>query len=84
MEQIAGTGAEAAAAGADHAVLMIHEFLIDERPEEKKSKHVADLQHFGETVLTCETPDDLERRHCPATLTGRTVPVENDLRRWDS
>jgi hypothetical protein len=60
---------------------MIHEFLIDERPEEKTSTHAADLQHFCEMVLTCETPDDLERRHCPATLTGRTVSVDNDQRR---
>jgi hypothetical protein len=54
LSALAGTEAEAAKAGAQHAVLMIHEFLTDQRPEDKTAGHLADLHRFATTVFDYE------------------------------
>jgi hypothetical protein len=64
LSALAGTEAEATAAGADHAVLMIHEFLTDQRPMDRTAEHMADLRHFCATVLDCEPPDGLQVPWC--------------------
>jgi hypothetical protein len=50
----AGTVVEAAEA--DHAVLVIHEFRTDQRPEDKAVANGAQLARFGDAVLGCELP----------------------------
>ena len=57
LSALAGTEAEANAAEADHAVLMIHEFLTDQRPEDKTAQHLADLRRFITSVFDREPPD---------------------------
>jgi hypothetical protein len=44
------------AAGAAHAVLVLHEFRTDQRPDDKSTLNGAELIHFGEAVLGCNLP----------------------------
>ena len=64
LSALAGTAAEADAAKAEHAVLLIHEFLTDQRPKDLTAKHMVELRQFCETVLNCQPPDDLEVPWC--------------------
>ena len=51
----AGTVVEAADAA--HAVLVLHEFRTDQRPENKAAANGAELARFGDAVLGCQLPD---------------------------
>jgi len=51
----AGTVVEAADAA--HAVLVLHEFRTDQRPEDKAAANGAELARFGDAVLGCQLPD---------------------------
>jgi hypothetical protein len=44
------------AAGASHAVLMVHEFRTDQRPDDESAHNGAELVRFGQVVLGCELP----------------------------
>jgi hypothetical protein len=55
LTALAGTLSEAEEQGAQHAVLMVHEFLTDERPaEEVLLEHDRDLQNLVTTVFDLE------------------------------
>jgi hypothetical protein len=57
LTALAGTLSEAEKHQARHAVLMIHEFLTDERPhDELVLEHDRDLHNFVTTVFDCEPP----------------------------
>jgi hypothetical protein len=56
LSALAGTEAEAESNDADHAVLMLHDFMTDERPDDKTAEHAADWHRFCTTVFDCETP----------------------------
>jgi hypothetical protein len=56
LSALAGTEAEAASAGADHAVLMLHDFVTDQRLLDKTAENFADWHRFCTTVFDCETP----------------------------
>lgn len=57
LTALAGTLSEAEEAAALHAVLMIHEFLTDQRPDEKSIReHDRDLHNFVTTVFDQEPP----------------------------
>jgi hypothetical protein len=56
LSALAGTETEAAAAGANHAILMIHEFLTDNRREDKTAAHMADFSRFTTVVFDCGHP----------------------------
>jgi hypothetical protein len=51
----AGTLAEASEAA--HAVLVLHEFRTDQRPEDKSVANDAELARFADVVLGCQLPD---------------------------
>jgi hypothetical protein len=54
---LAGTLSEAKALGARHAVLMVHEFLTDERDDEQVIReHDRDVWEFCTTVFDFEPP----------------------------
>jgi hypothetical protein len=53
---LAGTEAEAVAAGADHAVLMLHDFITDQRCADKTAEHAVDWHRFRTTVFDREPP----------------------------
>jgi hypothetical protein len=76
LSALAGTEAEAADAEAQHAVLMVHEFLTDQRPEDKTANHLADLHRFVSTVFDCEHLGAHPMPWCfevpaPASMTAR-------------
>jgi hypothetical protein len=56
LSAIAGTESEAATVGAKHAILMVHEFLTDQRTQDKTAAHLADLTRFTTTVFGCGHP----------------------------
>src|SRR3954453_16007599 len=57
LTALAGTLSEAEERGAQHAVLMVHEFLTDERPNaEIVREHDRDLRNFATTVFGRELP----------------------------
>jgi hypothetical protein len=56
LSALAGTEAEATESGAKHAVLMVHEFRTDQRPEDKTASNMAELHRFVTTVFDCEHP----------------------------
>jgi hypothetical protein len=57
LTALAGTLSEAEVQGAQHAVLMVHEFLTDERPkEELLLERDRDLHNFVTTVFDQEPP----------------------------
>jgi hypothetical protein len=64
LSALAGTETEAAAAGADHAILMIHEFVTDQRPTDKTTAHMADFSRFTTSVFDCEHPGADELPWC--------------------
>jgi hypothetical protein len=53
----AWAGTLADAAGHDHAVLALHEFQTNERPEDKTTHNRESLDRFADAVLDCELPD---------------------------
>lgn len=57
LSALAGTEAEAADAGADHAVLMLHDFITGQRCADKTVEHAMDWQRFWTTVFDREPPD---------------------------
>jgi hypothetical protein len=52
----AWAGTVADAAHASHAVLALHEFRTDDRPEDKALLNGADLERFADAVLGCDVP----------------------------
>jgi Domain of unknown function (DUF6946) len=57
LTALAGTLSEAEKQGAQHAVLMVHEFLTDERPnEDVVREHDRDLDNFVTTIFNREPP----------------------------
>ena len=56
LSALAGTEAEATESGATHAVLMVHEFRTDQRPEDKTASNMVQLHRFVTTVFDCEHP----------------------------
>jgi hypothetical protein len=56
LSALAGTQAEAAGVNAAHAILMVHEFRTDQRPEDKTQSNLAELHRFVTTVFDCEHP----------------------------
>ena len=52
----AWAGTLADAADAAHAVLAVHEFRTDERPDDKSMLSGAELDRFADAVLGCELP----------------------------
>jgi hypothetical protein len=44
------------AAGAAHAVFVLHEFRTDERPEDRSAHNRSELDRFANAVLRCELP----------------------------
>jgi uncharacterized protein DUF6946 len=56
LSALAGTQAEAAGIDAEHAILMVHEFRTDQRPENKTPSNLAELHRFVTTVFDCEHP----------------------------
>lgn len=53
----AWAGTIVSAAGAQHAVLALHEFRTYERPDDKSSASADELGRFADAVLGCELPD---------------------------
>ena len=65
LTALAGTLSEAEEQGAQHAVLMVHEFLTDERPnEEIVREHDRDLHNFATTVFDREPPSAQQAPWC--------------------
>jgi hypothetical protein len=56
LSALGGTEAEATDSGATHAVLMVHEFRTDQRPEDKTASNMVELHRFVTTVFDCEPP----------------------------
>lgn len=76
LSALAGTEAEAAYAGADHAVLMLHDFITDQRCADKTSEHAVDWHRFCTTVFDCDPPGPEHLPWCievpaPKTMTAR-------------
>lgn len=76
LTALAGTEAEAATADAGHAVMMVHDFLTDQRPEDTTAEHDVDIHRFCTTVFDCEPPGPQHRPWCfevprPAGMTAR-------------
>jgi hypothetical protein len=63
LSALAGTEAEAAGTGADHAVLMLHEFITDQRPG-TMIKHELAVHDFATTVFDCEPPSSQKLPWC--------------------
>jgi hypothetical protein len=65
LTALAGTLSESEDQGAQHAVLMVHEFLTDERPnEEVLLEHDRDLHNFVTTVFDQEPPSGHQAPWC--------------------
>jgi hypothetical protein len=65
LTALAGTLSEAEERGAQHAVLMVHEFLTDERPNaEIVREHDRDLHNFVTTVFGLEPPSAQQAPWC--------------------
>lgn len=63
LTALAGTISDALAHDARHAVLMVHEFLTDQRADERMiEQHEKDLWNFCTTVFSVEPPG---REHVP-------------------
>jgi hypothetical protein len=63
LTALAGTISEADVQGARHAVLMVHEFLTDERRDDRViERHDNDLSNFCATVFAVDPPG---RQHVP-------------------
>ncbi len=81
LTALAGTLAEAEQHDAKHAVLMVHEFLTDQRDDEQVlEEHHWDLHRFMTTVMDCEPPSSEVGPWCidvsgAAWADGRTVYV---------
>jgi hypothetical protein len=72
LTALAGTLSEAKKHGARHAVLMIHEFLTDERPDDALVlEHDRDLHNFVTTVFDCEPPS---LQHAPWCIDVSGMP----------
>lgn len=76
LSALAGTETEAAAVGADHAVLMVHDFITDQRCEDKTAEHAADWHRFCTTVFDRAPPEPRYLPWCfevraPMTMTAR-------------
>lgn len=76
LSALAGTEAEAASAGADHAVLMLHDFITDQRCADKTAEHAADWRRFCTTVFDRDPPGPEHLPWCfevpaPQTMTAR-------------
>lgn len=56
LSALAGTQAEAAGIDAEHAILMVHEFRTDQRPDDKTRSNLTELHRFVTTVFDCEHP----------------------------
>lgn len=64
LSALAGTEAAAARTGAQHAVLMLHEFITDQRPGGQVVDHERDLRRFVTTVFDREPPGSQELPWC--------------------
>lgn len=65
LTALAGTLSEAEQLGSHHAVLMVHEFLTDERPKvEVVREHDRDLHNFVTTVFDHEPPSAQQAPWC--------------------
>ncbi len=64
LAALAGAEAAAAAEGAEHAVLLIHEFRTDGRPGTNARRNEADLRRFVTTVFGEEPPPDASAPWC--------------------
>jgi hypothetical protein len=65
LTALAGTLSEAEEQGAQHAVLMVHDFLTDERPNaEIVREHDRDLHNFVTTVFGLEPPSAQQAPWC--------------------
>lgn len=56
LTALAGTISEAQAAGASHAVLMVHDFRTDQRPDDAAREHDRDLHAFCTALFDLEPP----------------------------
>ena len=56
LSALAGTVAVAGHEKADHAVLMLHEFITDQRPGHASVRHEDDVRRFATTVFDQEPP----------------------------
>ena len=56
LSALAGTVAVAAQEEADHAVLMLHEAITDQRPNDAAARHEDELRRFATTVFDREPP----------------------------
>lgn len=65
LSALAGTEAEAVDTGADHAVLMLHDFITDQRCAEKTAEHAVDWHRFCTTVFDREPPNP---QHLPWSI----------------
>jgi hypothetical protein len=65
LTALAGTLSEADDHGAQHAVLMVHDFLTDERPDDKVVReHDRDLHTFVTSVFDAEPPSAQQAPWC--------------------
>ena len=72
LTALAGTLSEAEERGAQHAVLMVHEFLTDERPNDGVIReHDRDLHNFVTTVFVVEPPAAQQAPWC-VNVSGMT------------
>lgn len=69
----AGTLADAKEAA--HAVLAVHEFRTDERPEDKSALNGAEIARFADLVLGCELPSPQEPPWCARVPGVEGVPA---------
>jgi hypothetical protein len=75
LTALAGTISEAQAHGARHAVLMVHEFVTNERNRlDVIEEHDRDLWNFCTTVFGLEPPDRTECPWCIAVGTAAEAP----------
>jgi hypothetical protein len=63
----AGTLAEAD--GAAHAVMAVHEFRTDERPDDKSALNGEEISRFGAVVLGCDLPGHGQAPWCARVST---------------
>ncbi len=75
LSALAGTEAEAATMNADHAVLMLHDFMTDDRPKDKTAEHATDWHRFCTTVFDCEPPDPQDVPWCYEVPAPKTMKV---------
>jgi hypothetical protein len=76
LSALAGTEKEATLCGANHAILLLHDFVTDQRPLDRSAEHAQDWQRFCTTVFDREPPGADQVPWCievpaPAGMTAR-------------